>query len=273
MRQKFSDRVRVTQPVMELLNNEIPNSMTNRLWTLVFKAFHYSQNQFHLADKKNQQIEMLWCNYLCHPVDEIENLKSFNAAVLEKIKLIFYQMPWYEKINFIEYVTNMLGQTNFEKDCNKVFEEEHFAYRFLEGIITPITDRQEIDALEEALEEKDRFALVTLHLKDAVAKFSSVLNPDYRNSIKESISAVESLCKIIANDQSKSLGKALEIIEKKHPIPNNLKQAFDKLYAYTNDSGGIRHSLKDGDIEPGEAEAKFMLIACSAFINYLKKLI
>ena len=37
--------------------------------------------------------------------------------------------------------------------------------------------------------------------------------PNYRNSIKESISAVEALCKIITENEKATLGKALKIID------------------------------------------------------------
>ena len=51
-----------------------------------------------------------------------------------------------------------------------------------------------------------------------------------------------------------------------------LKQAFERLYGYTNDeSTGIRHALMNDTNAPGAEEALFMLVSCSAFINYLNK--
>lgn len=93
--------------------------------------------------------------------------------------------------------------------------------------------------------------------------------PDYRNSIKESISAVESLAKIITKNDKTTLGQALKEIESKHNIPSSLKTAFSALYGYTSDEGGIRHSLIETGVTVDIEEARFMLIACSAFINYL----
>lgn len=51
-----------------------------------------------------------------------------------------------------------------------------------------------------------------------------------------------------------------------HPA---LKGSFEKLYGYTSDAEGIRHALLD---EPNLdfEDAKFMLVSCSAFVNYLK---
>ena len=93
-------------------------------------------------------------------------------------------------------------------------------------------------------------------------------SPDYRNSIKESISAVESISKIISGDTKADLTKALKLIEDKVYIHPALKMGFTKIYGYTSDEGGIRHAiLEEKDIS--FADAKYMLVSCSAFISYL----
>jgi hypothetical protein len=92
--------------------------------------------------------------------------------------------------------------------------------------------------------------------------------PDHRNSIKESISAVESLCKNLTSDPTATLGQALKPLEDKGIIHPALKSALAKLYGYTSDSGGIRHAMLD---EPclTFSDSKFMLVVCTAFANYL----
>lgn len=49
----------------------------------------------------------------------------------------------------------------------------------------------------------------------------------YRNSIKESISAVKAACRLITGDKSASLGDALKKLKYMHP---SRSQAFTKLY-------------------------------------------
>ena len=51
-------------------------------------------------------------------------------------------------------------------------------------------------------------------------------------------------------------------------IHGALKAAFVKLYGYTSDADGIRHAILD---EPNVDfdEAKYMVVVCSAFVNYL----
>lgn len=111
---------------------------------------------------------------------------------------------------------------------------------------------------------------VETHLRTALDYISNRENPEYRNSVKESISAVESFCSIMTGDGKATLGKALTQIEQSHKIHGALKEAFSSLYGYTSDSGGIRHSLLEDDVNVTLGDAKFMLVSCSAFINYLK---
>ena len=93
-------------------------------------------------------------------------------------------------------------------------------------------------------------------------------NPDYRNSIKESISAVESICKTVTKDDKATLGKALKIIEDQFGLHSALKGSLSQLYGYTSDSDGIRHAMLE-ESNLTYIDAKFMLVACTNFINYL----
>jgi hypothetical protein len=155
-------------------------------------------------------------------------------------------------------------------DCNGILESELSAYRFVGELITQITSEKEILEIEEALETP--FKTVNAHLENALNLMSDKKSPDYRNSVKESISAVECICRIIAEDEKATLGQALDIIEKKGKVQLHgaLKRAFDSLYGYTSSAEeGIRHALLDEKASLSFEDAKFMLVSCSAFINYL----
>ena len=93
-------------------------------------------------------------------------------------------------------------------------------------------------------------------------------NPNFRNSIKESISAVESLAKHVAGESAATLGAVLKSLERDQKLHPALKSAFSSLYGYTNDAQGIRHALMD-DPNLNKADARFMLVCCSAFTNYV----
>ena len=133
--------------------------------------------------------------------------------------------------------------------------------------VVEITDDEEIKEIEAALSQE---RAIRNHFSAALKHLSDRQNPDYRNSIKESISAVEALCRQITGEST--LGNALRVWEKKGvKIPSSLKSSIEKLYNYTNDKRtGIRHALMDETESPQYDEAKFMLVACSAFVNYVQ---
>ena len=59
------------------------------------------------------------------------------------------------------------------------------------------------------------------------------------------------------------------MLEKRIKLHGALKSAFNSLYGYTSGAKGIRHALLE-EANLTFDEAKFMLVSCSAFINYLK---
>ena len=72
------------------------------------------------------------------------------------------------------------------------------------------------------------------------------------------------------NDPKPTLGKALKMLEEKGvPLHRSLNAGFEKLYGFTSDADGIRHAgLNTSNVDADLA--KFMLVSCSAFVNYLR---
>lgn len=154
------------------------------------------------------------------------------------------------------------------EEFNELFEKEYVGYRFVDGLITPITNDIEIDAINEAIATK--YDVVNGHIHKAIKLLSDREHPDYENSIKESITAVEAMCEIILGQKKATLGEALKHIENTGvPIHGALKSAFSILYGYTSDANGIRHAGDIGGAGATFAEAKYLLVSCSGFVNYL----
>ena len=108
------------------------------------------------------------------------------------------------------YNHQLFGGESVFSVANGIFEQEYIGYRFIDGIITPITDDLEVDAIDEAL--RNRYKPVNNHISKANSLLADRDNPDYENSIKESISAVETLCQIIAgvDGREATLGNTLK---------------------------------------------------------------
>ena len=65
------------------------------------------------------------------------------------------------------------------------------------------------------------------------------------------------------------MGKAIKRLKDNgvhiHP---SLESAFSSLYGYSSDENGIRHG-GIGFSGASQEDAKFMIVSCSAFVNYL----
>lgn len=154
---------------------------------------------------------------------------------------------------------------------NELFKQEYVGYRFIGGLISPISNEIEMDTIQESLDSE--YSAVTSHITKAHSLLANRENPDYENSIKESISSVEAMCEIVTGVRGKeaTLGNMLKKLEQRGVVIHSaLKSAFNILYGYTSDANGIRHAGDIGGKASTFEEAKFMLISCCAFINYLK---
>jgi len=245
------------------LRNDLWNALTASYWDNINKYWIYNSPDMEILIKK------IWVDHFKQPLDTLENAWS---KTYKKIRKIFYNYEWYEVYDFIEFIVYSYPYKDDNQDfmdlCNSFLERELSAYRFIGGKITQITSEEEISEIEEALEISKPLKAVNTHLKTALDLLADRKSPNYRNSIKESISAVEAICNLITKEKNTTLGQALKKIENKVSLHSALKSAFSSLYGYTSDADGIRHALLD---EPNLyfEDAKFMLVSCSTFINYL----
>ncbi|MGN8107420.1 hypothetical protein ACTJLB_05440 [Paraburkholderia sp. 22098] len=80
------------------------------------------------------------------------------------------------------------------------------------------------------------------------------------------------MAKIISGKDKAELGEALGALEKTGKLHGALRKGYTALYGYTSDANGIRHALMDEQNLTSD-EAKYFLIACTGFVNYLKTLL
>ncbi len=277
---RFSQKIGKTSVRKSIQIESIDTRLENRLWNTILNDFfdRISNSSSYGKESDRAQICLIiWKEFFGERADEIpsySNDRVYVPGVIDFIKNWFFnQTEWYEKYDLIEFLAKIDSKVlfiGFIKDCNDALKREMAGYRIVDECIAQITSEEEIVEIEQALGNSSKWTPVNTHLKTSIEYFSNRENPDYRNSIKEAISAVESLCVIVTGDKKATLGQALSEIEKRFQIHGALKSAFSALYGYTSDSGGIRHSLLEDDIAVSFEDAKFMLVSCSAFINYLK---
>lgn len=262
----FSERYHFA-PEKEIQVNVVDIGLFNRLWNL-FYSREYEYDPWTLGSGAIEIPEILLDSFgltYDFPTDYAERNKN-----IQKLRKFLMNAEWYCIYDFIERYVESFGDSSngneLEKEVNLVLEQEKSGYRMVKGLITPITNPTELEIIRKAMSTK--FVSVNTHFEKALKLYSNRKNPDYENSIKESISAVEAICCII-NGKDATLNKAIDKLKNNgihiHPA---MEKAFIALYGYTSDESGIRHGGIDFANAPAE-DAKYMLVSCSAFVNYL----
>jgi len=264
---KFSERIGAVRRVLQ--KDSMDEALKNALWNIVhgryFVRYANTRQPIGYISEGKLLLE-LWIYHFHQPVDKFYT--EFGSCLSQQIRPAYMGSDWSSVYDFIEFIANCEPVKDrsgpFMGACNKVLEEHVSAYRFVGTTLAPITSEEEILAVEQAMSHGQKFKAMTSHLQTALERFGDKHSPDYRNSIKESISAVEAVCQILTGDTNATLGKALKQIGV-HPA---LEKGFSAIYGYTSDASGIRHALSDESSLTAD-DAKFFLVSCSAFINYL----
>lgn len=246
------------------------NQLKKRIYSIFYKReFDYYDTldwRCYTTGIEDMMIEM----GLSYEFPENNIVKQKNAKNLEEYLL--KSNEWYIIYDFIEKYLRISDVKTKEKmalEFNKILEDEMSAYRILDFEVVPIVNKLELEAVKEA--KNTAFDTVNTHISKALSLYSDRKKPDYENSIKESISAVEAMCSIITGIRgaNATLGKTIKKLKDNGlHIHQGMEKAFSSLYGYTSDESGIRHGCMNFLNAPSE-DAKYMLISCSAFINYL----
>lgn len=242
------------------------------LWNLV-AILPIEFNKLSYDTTEQEILRSLWVDHFHWARDEI----SSDHIVWRLVKKAILEADWWEVFDLLEVLVKSFDSfktydTSAMNDVlpdafNTRFENNLVGYRFIGRVITPLDSAIEVDAVAGAIEDSSGIKGARHALDRAIALLSDRQNPDYLNSIKESISAVESVVKKVTGEGT--LGAGLTKLESAgltiHPA---LKAAWSKMYGWTSDAGGIRHA----DIEAAHADqalAKYMLVTSSAFVSYL----
>lgn len=287
----FSEKIGLSTCTIKMQTNEFDDRtrtlIGNHLYDVLSVVFSYASTigiSRYLNHSRQSPLQAMSSDFCKDVLSEVLNVsvhlpsnKFYNwEANYDRFAEIISSAPYNEVLDFLWYVCHWIAthttSTSFVHEIyngfNQLFEKEYVGYRFVAGEITPITNSLEIQEIEQACQIP--FEGAHVQLQKALGFLSDREHPDYKNSIKESISAVESVCKVIANKPKAELGDALKaLIAEGYPIQGALKTGILALYGYTCEAGGIRHAERETESTVTFEEAKFMMVTCSAIVNYL----
>jgi hypothetical protein len=263
----FSERMGLVQPKTLVQAEDMDNDLRTVLWNALYGTLAVGLSEGDRARLNRTVFQRAWVELWGQALDKKPSFHAFVAVLRE----MFFTQQWHQVYDFIEFTATNFSDAGFVRkfvvETNAALERGRSAYRIVGNRLQRITGAQEIAAVEQAIRDATAMPLALRHLDRAAELLADRLSPDYRNSIKESISAVEAVCEDIAGKKS-TLGACLKNLPGSSPLHPALSSAFQKLYGYTSDAQGIRHALSE---EPAldHADAMDMLVACSAFVSYM----
>jgi hypothetical protein len=249
-----------------------------RLWN-VFQSDFYGPSRPHLsrqpdlanASPPGQFLRSIWADLWNEPINRCPQI-SFLMEQIEKRALS--EEPWHLLFDIFEELFKqhrpenllLLTPAKTAENIRRALARQNSAYTFVGGHFVDRMTDAEVQSIEKVL--RSPIEGIRDHFTTALQRLSDRESPDYRNSIKESILAVEAACKHLTGLQNATLGTALNQLHSTRPLHPAFKEALSKLYGWTGDEDGIRHAIMESD-KIDRADAQFMLVTCSAFVNYL----
>ena len=259
---------------------ELPTEARTRIWNL----FHGYLSDFFTYgpeyDGERRLVGRPWDDilYSMHlELDHgaVDDWDPSSDAIRCDLRHSIETLPFNKVFDLIQFVLRHRAcPRRFVADMTLEFAQCGLAYTIDEGLpptIVPAASPEEGSAIVEALQTLRESGMVgaASHLRKA----SECINAgDWAGSVRESISAVESVARQLDPSDSRTLRPALKALRKDGLLHPALESAFNKLYGYTSDEQGIRHALLDrADSNVGMDEALFMLSACASFASFLRR--
>jgi len=259
----FSERYGYAQPKLPQREG-MDKRLRTGLWNAFCANFPGSPDSFiHSFDEpvifySNPIHQKIFVRFLKNPIDEYVDNSDEDERY---IKEYFLKQDWNKVLDLVDFIIQTDYKKAFVDECNIALSQENSAYRIVDKFVMEITSEQERTEIETALQIP--FDSARGHLEKALALFSDRENPDFENSIKESISAVESIAKEIIGKE-----KSLNAMTQSLKLHANLTNALNELYDWTS-KDGIRHGKSSKPLRVDQDTARFMLVTCSAFVNYI----
>lgn len=189
----------------------------------------------------------------------------------EAIAATIMNCEWWQFYDICEVVKTVPDSADkkvkLTQKINTLFQEERLGYKFRDDQIEKIGSEEFDQAILQAIEQQQigpRFE-VPLHQLNKALTFRNSMPPDYPNSVKEAVNAVEGVWQVIKEMPGTALPTVLSNLDP--PLPDGLKKIYIGLYGYGSGSEGARHAGVGGHTVDAE-EAELIVHCAAAAISY-----
>ena len=237
--------------------------------------------------------------YTFHDIKESIMYSTYSTRFALQINEVFDLIEFLIKA-FLKVFSINLSSENDDivhkliESLNQIFEDYKVGYLITRktGIVIKTTNKEELKSIDDAASTP--FDKANELFIEAIKSYRE---NKYSNTVAHSVNALESILKNIHNQKSSTLGDIIKTLITKEGIKNKelietireqsqntleqskymiqasnilRLQACSKLYGYASNNSN-RHGQTEDKIAPTESQARFILITCSAMINYFIK--
>lgn len=230
--------------------------------------------------------------------DTVMEYDCSNTHDIEEARLYFEQkfqtLSWQKRFDFCEIIYLKLAyapddeffyhrqempftlsdaQAYIEKEIQQLFIDEFFAYEFIKGSVTRKGRRHTVKTTDQAqyVMSDNRLQNARIHYSKALSFFSNRKQPDYANTVKEAVCAVESAGKdLFPQAKASTLGDLINWLKNKNnniAIPPALINTLSSIYALRNSGKEVAHGSASGG-EITAAIAEYILSVSASTIIY-----
>jgi hypothetical protein len=240
------------------VDNDFPESARTALLHLLF---HFVDEQY-----------MDWLS-LVREIERIARAKptSYDYQDIVRARRVvdetLVQLPWEKVFDFCERLYSYMAQEVSYWDPNdqepvvtvsrpevqsriraelvRLFQEEHLAFEFSEGVVRRRGRRHttETTSRAELVLGDPRLAAAREHFNKALRYFRNVSNRDHENVVKEAVCSVEATARALFPAGGPTLGDVVKSITGAEvgQLPKPIAQTFHGLYGFRSGGDGVGH--------------------------------
>lgn len=180
-----------------------------------------------------------------------------------------------EILDTLEFFVNHPAFTihSLSNELSDLFERRRVAYILVERdknsrFFVPRTSKEEGVTYLRALESlaSDQFSGSRKNLIEAGYYLAK---KEYSKSIRESIHSIESMIRILTGNKNIKFSDGMRELNKKFSLHPAFGEGLIKLYGFSSDEDGVRHSSVQGTESIDEETAFYFLGSCASFITLL----
>lgn len=267
---RFSERYGYKK-AREMIQVENLDEVTReRLWNVISVPLPIRDQQGypHRSMKLSLIYENIW-----RDVFQIADFRwpRYDSVARKELFEMFSTAAFHELFDIVEYMYGALYHHDKEAlaaQIQTILEEELVGYRLIDGQFVPITEPEQLDAIDAALQNPD----VTFGAKNHInLALNTLRGGKPEDVIREAIHAVESEARVISGMETESLSRAIEKVVRERGLNEDIGKAFKHLYQWTSSEPGVRHSDDGSGSKLTQTDAIFMVVACSAMVSWLRR--